>query len=152
MKDKLIYTKTYTSRRSNGANRAYWTKYIKSLLPNDTIGIHYFKMDSYDNTLPIFSYISFIHKRGFLVYQYEPTLVSINEGSYSKYMTAWMSQKKIEGKKISILTIYMISSVQNMEMAKQLIKSWYFHKRKVKMIIEKIYSLQSDSDCNALPK
>lgn len=152
MKDKLIYTKAYTSRRSNGANRAYWTKYIKSLLPNDTIGIHYLKMDSYDNTMPIFSYISFIHKRGILVYQYEPTLVSINEDSYSKYMTAWTSQRVISGKKISILTIYMISSVQNTEMAKHLIEAWYFKKKKVKMIIEKIYSLQFDSDCNVILK
>ena len=31
MKDQLLFTKTYKSRRSNGSNKAYWTKFIKKL-------------------------------------------------------------------------------------------------------------------------
>ena len=147
MKDKLLFTDTYSSRRSNGANRAYWTKSIKSILSCEVdVLFSSPKVDTYCEQMPIFSCLVKNKKRGLVIYQYSPALIKQDEASYDKYMTAWTSQRHFEGQRISILTICLMPSHSNMKRSKALVKAWFDKRRDVKKIIHKIYEMQ-DTPC-----
>ena len=76
MKDKLLFTNTYLNRRSNGANKAYWTKLVaKYVLLNKENQFLNQTIDSYDDDMPIFTFLSFELKRGIIIYQYNPVLL-----------------------------------------------------------------------------
>ena len=142
MKDKLLFVKTYKSKRSNGINRAYWTKFVKNIpdvgefLPSTSI-------DPFNDIMPIFSCLVKNKKRGVVIYQYNPSLISPEEMSYTKYITAWISQRKFQEQKISILTICLIPSRKNMETSKELIISWLMKCKNVRKLINKIYESQN---------
>lgn len=142
MKDKLLFTNTYKSKRSNGSNKAYWTKFMKELIPLEKgMGLSHHYIDTFDDQMPIFNFLSFTKKRGVVIYQYNPNLVS-QETSFTKYITAWTSQRLISSKRISILTISMIPSRDNMHTSKELIKVWMLKRKGVKSLICKIYETQ----------
>lgn len=150
MKDKLLFTDTYSSKRSNGANRAYWTKSIKRILSFEVdVLLPSQKVDTYCEQMPIFSCLVKKKKRGLVIYQYSPALIKQDEVSYDKYMTAWTSQRYFEGQRISILTICLMPSHRNMETSKALIKAWFDKRRDVKKIIDKIYEMQETTCENA---
>ena len=143
MKDVLLFINTYKSRRSNGVNKAYWTKYVNSQFHNLEIEMSLSKdhVDTFSEYMPIFSCVSKKQKRGLIIYQYNPSLVDTNEVSYSKYLTAWTSLRVIEKQRFNILTICLVSSSRNMETSKKLIKAWFL-KQKVKDLINRIYESQ----------
>lgn len=143
MKDRLLFTNTYSSKRSNGANRAYWTKSVKKILSCEVdVLLSSKNIDTYCEHMPIFSCFVKNKKRGLVVYQYNPALIKQEEISYDKYMTAWISQRQFEGQRISILTLCLIPSHSNMETSKVLIKAWFDKQKDVKKIIDRIYEMQ----------
>lgn len=151
MKDKLLFINTYSSKRSNGANRAYWTKSIKRILSCEMdILLSSKKIDPYCEQMPIYNCLVKNKKRGLVIYQYSPTLINQDEASYDKYMTAWTSKRHFEGQRISILTICLMPSHSNMETSKALIKAWFDKRKDVKKIINKIYEMQETPCENAL--
>ncbi|MFS2926245.1 hypothetical protein AAH037_03890 [Phocaeicola vulgatus] len=144
MKDKLLFLNTYKSKRSNGVNRAYWTKYIRDILSENELEFLFSKkMDSYCEQMPIFSCLVKEKKRGLVIYQYNPSLIKQEEISYERYMTAWVSQRVFHEQRIYILTIYLIPSQKNIETSKNLIKAWFERRKDVKRLIEKIYESQN---------
>ena len=66
--------------------------------------------------------------------------------SYTRYITAWTSQRTINGKRVSILTISMIPSKNNMQISKELIRIWMLKRKGIKRLIEKIYELQTKNE------
>ena len=147
MKDQLLFTKTYKSRRSNGSNKAYWTKFIKKLesLEGEVFLSNRY-VDTYDDQMPIFNYLSLNKKRGVVIYQYKPNILCKEDTSYTRYITAWTSQRTINGKRVSILTISMIPSKNNMQISKELIRIWMLKRKGIKRLIEKIYELQTKNE------
>ena len=83
-------------------------------------------------------------KRGIVIYQYNPLLIPQGEKLYEKYITAWTSQRKLNGDRISILTICLIPSKKNMETSKLLIKAWFEKKKNIRQLIANIYELQEN--------
>lgn len=140
MKDILLFVNSYKSKRSNGANKAYWTKYIKTLFYNNEIDMSLSRepVDTFCETMPIFSCLSKKQKRGLVIYQYNPSLVENSEATYSKYLTAWTYLRVIEKQRFNILTICMVPSSCNVATSKTLIKAWFL-KQKVDDLINKIY-------------
>lgn len=143
MNDKILFSKTYLNRRSNGTNKAYWTKYIKTLLTDESSELLFHQdIDSFDDCMPIFNCLYMKNKRGLIIYQYNPSLLSHKDNNFARYITAWTSQRWFNGKRISILTIAMISSFENVRVVKELIKLWMNKKKGVNDMIKRIYENQ----------
>lgn len=143
MKDELLFTNTYLNRRSNGVNKAYWTKFVAKYVSLNKENQFLNQMiDSYDDDMPIFTFLSFELKRGIIIYQYNPVLLRGKEYKFSQYITAWTQQRWINGSRISILTIYLIPSTQNLKTSKELIERWLL-KKSVKILIDRIYECQA---------
>ena len=148
MKDELLFTNTYLNRRSNGANKAYWTKFVAKYvsLNNENQFLNQ-TIDSYDDDMPIFTFLSFELKRGIIIYQYNPVLLQGKDHKFSQYITAWTQQRWINGSRLSILTIYLIPSTQNLKTSKELIERWLM-KKSVKILIDRIYKGQATHNDN----
>ena len=142
MKDKLLFSKTYINKRSNGSNKGYWTKYVSSIidLKNDLVLSS--SINSFDEEMPIYTYFSNKIKRGLIIYQFNPLIINEDSPKYSKYITAWIQKRKIENNVFSVLTIYMLTSTQNIKTSKELIKLWLLKKRGTSELINEIYRNQ----------
>ena len=146
MKDKLLYINTYNNKKSNGSNKAYWTKFLKEILPSNEPVTKLKMPDSFIEGMPIFNLISLKRQRGIVIYQYNPNQFNQNELNSEKYITAWISKNKIGEKFISILTIVMVPTSLNMIKGKNLIKVWMLKKRGIKKMIEEIYKDQEQNN------
>ena len=145
MKDKILYINTYNNKKSNGSNKAYWTKFLKEILPNNEPIAKLEMLDSFIEGMPIFNLISLKRQRGIVIYQYNPNQFNQNELNSEKYITAWISKNKIGEKFISILTIVMVPTSLNMIKGKNLIKVWMLKKRGIRKMIEEIYKDQEQN-------
>lgn len=146
MEDKLLYINTYNNKKSNGSNKAYWTKFLKEILPNNEPIAKLEMLDSFIEGMPIFNIISLKRQRGIIIYQYNPLDFNQNELRSEKYITAWTTKNKIGKKFISFLTIVMVPTSLNMIKGKNLIRVWMLKKRGIKKMIEEIYKDQEQNN------
>ena len=146
MKDKLLFINTYNNKKSNGSNKAYWTKFLNEIIPSNEPLSKLEMPDSFIEGMPIFNLISPKRQRGIVIYQYNPNQFNQNELNSEKYITAWISKNKIGEKFISILTIVMVPTSLNMIKGKNLIRVWMLKKRGIKKMIEEIYKDQDQKN------
>ena len=145
MKDKLLFKNSYTSRKSNGYNKAYWTKFVQSILPLETENnLEKVQIDSFNEMSPVFNLWVKNSGRALVIYQYNPQEFIHKQISSSKYITAWISKNKVEDTWISYLTIVMLPTTKNVAKGKSLIKSWFLKTGETRRMIEEIYKAQKD--------
>lgn len=95
MKDKLLFINTYNNKKSNGSNKAYWTKFLNEIIPSNEPLSKLEMPDSFIEGMPIFNLISLKRQRGVIIYQYNPHNFNQNDLCSEKYITAWTSKNKI---------------------------------------------------------
>lgn len=150
--ETIYFINTYIDYHTNGANRAYWAKFFRSIKEQtgDETKTHLFS--SFNEKMPIYEYYSERRERYVRVMQYNPQNELIAEEKYpaKRLYTAWLDQRTLPGEidiTVPELVVCLLMTWENIRKAEDLIRDWFDgHDERVKERIERIYEEQERMD------